>query len=121
MQFDWTLALPITLLLVYFLFMLQRYCWRIYRRFRLPADAAVTGAFNMGGQLDGTPPPTSEELAQQEQYEREMEQMRMQYAHLPESVRTAMGIGGGDGPPPGGGGASSSGAGPSGTAPSYPQ
>ena len=78
MQFDWTLALPITLLLVYFLFMLQRYCWRIYRRFRLPADAAVTGAFNMGGQLDGSPPPTSEELAQQEQYELHQRMSAMQ-------------------------------------------
>ena len=55
MQFDWTLALPMTLLLVYFLFILQRYCWRIYKRFRLPSDAAVTGAFNIGGQLDDAP------------------------------------------------------------------
>ena len=34
MQFDWTLALPLTLLLVYFLFILQRYCWRICERAR---------------------------------------------------------------------------------------
>ncbi len=26
----------------------HRYYWRIYRRFRLPAEAAVTGAFNIG-------------------------------------------------------------------------
>ena len=118
MQFDWTLALPITLLLVYFLFMLQRYCWRIYRRFRLPADAAVTGAFNMGGQLAGVggpaAGPTGDELAQQEVYSREMEAMRQQYAHYPESVRNAMGIGstnvGVMGAPPGMGG---DGAGPS--------
>ena len=52
MQFDWTLALPITLLLVYFLFILQRYVWRIYKRFRLPSDKAITGAFNFGGDVN---------------------------------------------------------------------
>ena len=121
MQFDWTLALPMTLLLVYFLFILQRYCWRIYKRFRLPSDAAVTGAFNIGGQLDDAPqqapgqPMTAE---QQEQYAREMAAIQQQYAHLPESVRAAMGIGAEGGMvPPGCGG--SSGAGPSGAGPSY--
>ena len=70
MQFDWTLALPMTLLIIYFLFILYRYYWRIYKRFRLPAEVAVTGAFNIGGQLGGAPPgvPTPEEL-QQEKYQ----------------------------------------------------
>ena len=117
MQFDWTLALPCTLLIVYFLFILQRHWWRIYKRFRLPSDSAVTGAFNIGGQLAATgvpEAPTAEEAAQNEQYEREMDQLRQQYAHYPESVRNAMGIGstnvGVMGAPPGMGG---DGAGPS--------
>ena len=117
MQFDWTLALPCTLLIVYFLFILQRHWWRIYKRFRLPSESAVTGAFNIGGQLAATgvpEAPTAEEAAQNEQYEREMDQLRQQYAHYPESVRNAMGIGstnvGVMGAPPGMGG---DGAGPS--------
>jgi len=130
MQFDWTLALPMTLLIFYFLYILQRYYLRIYKRFRLPSEAAVTGAFNIGGQLAGLsgaggaappgPPMTGDEAAQQEAYAREMEQLRQQYAHYPESVRATMGLGvepGAGGPPPGLGGPS--GAGPSGVGPGY--
>lgn len=120
MQFDWTLALPITLLLVYFLFILQRYVWRIYKRFRLPSDVSISGAFNVGGQLgepgDGQPGGGVVDPQQEAAYQAEMQAMRDQYAHLPESVRAQMGIGGGDGgggPPPGIGGAGPSGAGPS--------
>jgi hypothetical protein len=41
MQFDWTLALPMTLLIVYFIFILQRYSWRIcaWRRSHISASA----------------------------------------------------------------------------------
>ena len=53
MQFDWTLAMPMTLLIIYFLFILHRYYWRIYRRFRLPAEVAITGAFNVASGADG--------------------------------------------------------------------
>lgn len=102
-----------------------RNIWRIYRRFRLPSDAAVTGAFNMGGQLDdqaagaGTAPfgtrlepclaclcmrdacargvlaAAGPSQEQQEAYARELEYMQQQYAHLPEAVRAQMGIAGG--------------------------
>jgi hypothetical protein len=89
MQFDWTLALPMTLLIVYFLSKLQSHYWRIYKRFRLPAEAAVTGAFNMGGQLDGVAAggdggaqrhavPTAEQETAERQYAREMELMNQQ-------------------------------------------
>ena len=119
MQFDWTLALPITLLLVYFLFILQRYVWRIYKRFRLPSDKAITGAFNFGGDVneettDATQQhgggPSGQHNAQLEaQRQAELQALHAQYAHLPESVRLQMGLSG-----DGGGGAGPSGAGPSG-------
>jgi len=99
MQFDWTLALPMTLLIVYFLFILQRYYIRIYRRFRLPPESAVTGAFNMnnthaGSSSSAPPPPTAEEQALEER-------MRREYAHLPESVRASMGLTSGGATEPG--------------------
>jgi len=102
MQFDWTLSLPMTLLIIYFLFILQRYYWRIYRRFRLPAEAAVTGAFNVGGaqqRADGgasgvDAQQQAQQQAEQQEYERQMVELRQQYGHLPESVRAQMGLGG---------------------------
>jgi len=114
MQFDWTLALPVTLLLAYFLFILQRYCWRIYKRFRLPADLAVSGAFNVGGQVDEDQPgsgPSAEELAKHEAYQREVEARFG--GHLPEAVRAQMNLNAGAGDLGGGFGAGPSGAGPS--------
>mmetsp|Transcript_18999 Transcript_18999/g.48621 ORF Transcript_18999/g.48621 Transcript_18999/m.48621 type:complete len:243 (-) Transcript_18999:409-1137(-) len=102
MQFDWTLAMPMTLLIIYFLFILHRYYWRIYRRFRLPAESTVTGAFNVGPGAAG--PSYSADAQQQAQMEaqeraqqQEMEQLRSQYGHLPESVRASMGIAGSGG------------------------
>jgi hypothetical protein len=103
MQFDWTLSLPMTLLVIYFLILLYRYYWRIYRRFRLPPDAAVTGAFNVGSG-DGASSSSgydaaqrAQQEAQEREYQREMEEMRKTYGHLPESVRASMGIGGASG------------------------
>ena len=134
MQFDWTLALPMTLLIIYFLSKLQAHYWRIYKTFRLPAEIAVSGAFNVGGQLPGTPvgggggpsgmgpgaAQTPDEAAAESAYQQEMARMAQQYAHLPESVRASMGLtssaGCGSHPGMGGGGgqyAGSSGAGPS--------
>ena len=55
MQFDWTLALRACSRLLPFI--LQRHWWRVYKRFRLPSDSAVTGAFNAGGQLAATGVP----------------------------------------------------------------
>ena len=105
MQFDWTLALPMTLLIVYFLSKLQTHYWRIYKTFRLPSEAAVSGAFNVGGQLPGVAAggggpsgygaqatPTPEEAAAEREYQAEMARMAQQYAHLPESVRASMGL-----------------------------
>ena len=102
MQFDWTLALPMTLLIVYFLTKLWSHYVRIYKTFRLPAENAVTGAFNIGGQnLHGVPVgggggaggaaqnPTAEELAAEAAYQQELQQ---RYGHLPESVRAQMGL-----------------------------
>ena len=67
---------------------------------------AVSGAFNVGGQLPGTAAGggggpsgvgpqatmTPEEAAAEREYQREMARMSQQYAHLPESVRASMGL-----------------------------
>jgi hypothetical protein len=102
MQFDWTLALPMTLLIIYFLTKVQSHYFRIFKTFRLPADQAVTGAFNIGGQnLHGVPvgggggagasaaQPSAEEVATEAAYHQEIQQ---RYGHLPESVRAQMGL-----------------------------
>ena len=36
-----------TLVIIYFLHKINGYFWRIYTRFKLPADNVVTGAFNV--------------------------------------------------------------------------
>ena len=43
-----------TLVIIYFLFKINGYFWRIYTRFKLPANNVVTGAFNVnaGGGAD---------------------------------------------------------------------
>lgn len=130
MQFDWTLALPMTLLTIYFLTKVNAHYFRIFKTFRLPADQAITGAFNIGGQnLHGVPvgggggagggaaQPSQEELAAEAAYQQEIQQ---RYGHLPEAVRAQMGVemqlGGGGGGGNSGGGGGNSGAGPSGAA-----
>jgi len=101
MQFDWTLAMPMTLLIIYFLFILHRYYWRIYRRFRLPAEVAITGAFNVASGADGgggAGPSSGNEAEQQAQAEQEREYQRQMAdiaSKYPESVRASMGMGGG--------------------------
>jgi len=99
MQFDWTLSLPMTLLILYFLFILQRYYWRIYRRFRLPSEAVVSGAFNLAnatvtpdGAYDHAAAEAQKQAAEAEA-EQQMDHLRQQYGHLPESVRVSMGLG----------------------------
>jgi hypothetical protein len=85
MQFPWTLALPMTILICYFLYKIFTYFIRIYRRFRLAPDHVVTGAFNADGASDG--PRSAAEMAE----ERELQ---AQYANLPESVKASMGVAG---------------------------
>jgi len=83
MQFDWTLAMPMTVLICYFLFKIFHYFVRIYRRFRLAPDHVVTGAFNAEGQSAEAAAPSETELAEQRQ-------LQEQYANLPEAVRANM-------------------------------
>lgn len=85
MQFSWTLALPMTVLICYFLYKIFNYFIRIYRRFRLAPDRVVTGAFNADGASDG--PRSAAEMAE----ERALQE---QYANLPESVKASMGVAG---------------------------
>ena len=40
-------AVPMTLVIIYFLHKISGYFWRIYNRFKLPSDNVVTGAFNI--------------------------------------------------------------------------
>jgi len=128
MQFDWTLHLPMSLLIVYFLFRVYLYYARIYKRFRLPPESAVTGAFNLHGQLNPLPGGggAAQQQADDAEYARDMERIQQQYAHLPESVRASMGLTTSSTPaPPGMGGGGGFGgatgygeAGPSGAGPS---
>lgn len=83
MQFSWTLALPMTLVIFYFLYKIVSYFIRIYRRFRLAPDSVVTGAFN----ADGAGTPMDQEQAEQRQLQEQM-------ASLPESVRANLSLGG---------------------------
>ena len=67
MQFSWTLALPMTLVIFYFLYKIVSYFIRIYRRFRLAPDSVVTGAFNADGAgtpMDQEQAPTDESRRQ---------------------------------------------------------
>jgi len=110
MQFGWSLATPLTVLLVYFLYTIFMYFIRIYKRFRLEPNAVVTGAFNQdkaNGAADSQ--SASEEAAALEQ-QRELEK---QLAGLPESVRASLQMGGGGGG--GGGGGEAAGWGPTST------
>jgi len=88
MQFKWELAMPMTLLLGYFLYTIFKYFVRIYRRFRLAPDRVVTGAFNADKQAQSE--ALQRERAAQE--EKERRKMQEQMAHLPESVKASMGI-----------------------------
>merc|ERR1740117_904181 len=87
MQFDWSLAMPMTVLLAYFLVSICKYFIRIYRRFRLPPECVVTGAFNADASADSE----AEAVAQQEEALRSA-QLQAQLASLPESVRANMDI-----------------------------
>ena len=101
MQFDVTLAVPVTLLITYFLSSIYRYTIRIMRRFR--SKDVVTGAFSeekstggVGGSVAGgvgaaaQQPLSPEEQALAAQRERERAMMEQQFASLPESVRNSM-------------------------------
>mmetsp|Transcript_9271 Transcript_9271/g.28056 ORF Transcript_9271/g.28056 Transcript_9271/m.28056 type:complete len:225 (-) Transcript_9271:209-883(-) len=83
MQFSWKLALPMTILICYFLYKIFTYFIRIYRRFRLAPHHVVTGAFYTDNASDGpsSAAEVGEQLALQEQY-----------ANLPESVKANLGI-----------------------------
>merc|ERR1719230_1743625 len=77
MQFEWELAMPVSVLLMYFLWTVWRYFRRIVKRFQLQPGNVVTGAFNNGadaadggGAGGGVAAPTPEQLAR-EQAERE--------------------------------------------------
>ncbi len=73
---------------------------RIYKRFRLPAENAVTGAFVADGRSDGqyavdasaSQPQAEESARDRERRQAELAELRAQYAHLPEAVRSDMGI-----------------------------
>ena len=95
MQFSWALALPNSLMLCYFLVRIISGFVRIYRRFRLPAEFAVTGAFQADSARAAPAMPTPQE--RQESAAKEAaarEAASKEYAHLPESVRSQMGIAG---------------------------
>jgi len=57
-----------TLVIFYFLYKINGYFWRIYNRFKLPADNVVTGAFNLAG---------SDDSHYQSEVQRQEEQARM--------------------------------------------
>eukprot|EP00908_Phaeocystis_cordata_P007908 Transcript_18581.p1 GENE.Transcript_18581~~Transcript_18581.p1 ORF type:complete len:297 (-),score=102.67 Transcript_18581:98-988(-) len=94
MQFDWDLALPVSLLLMYFLWTVWRYFRRIVKRFQLQPTSVVTGAFGNDSSAGEQPAPSAEQLAREQQEREEQEQLRQQYANLPESVKASMGMGG---------------------------
>lgn len=105
--------MPVSVLLLYFLWTVWRYFRRIVKRFQLQPGHVVTGAFNNGDSSDaagGAPPPTPEQLAREQQEREEQARLQQQYASLPESVKASMGISSGGG---GQGEAGPSGAGPS--------
>ncbi|KAL1512188.1 hypothetical protein AB1Y20_005453 [Prymnesium parvum] len=91
MQFNAELAVPMTLVIIYFLVKIYGYFWRIYNRFKLPAENVISGAFN----VDASP---AENQARQAQQAAEMEELRKKYAQLPESVKSSLGISSGAGP-----------------------
>jgi len=97
MQFSWELAVPMTLVIIYFLHKINGYFWRIYNRFKLPADNVVTGAFNVTqDMMNSSAGEAGRQQQQQEEQARqqaEMAELQAKYAHLPESVKQSMGIG----------------------------
>jgi hypothetical protein len=107
MQFEWELALPVSILLLYFLWTVWRYFRRIVKRFQLQPTSVVSGAFNNDQAAQGAPEPTADQLAREQQEREEQLKLQQQYASLPESVKASMGIATPCGEP----GSSSSGAG----------
>jgi len=98
MQFSIDLALPLTILLVYFLYKIFAYFTRIFNRFRLDPNSVVTGAF----MSDSQRPPSDERQnavtpEQRREQDEQAAEARRQYDALPESVKMQMG--GGAGPP----------------------
>ena len=93
MQFEWTLAVPMTVVLAYFLFTIFKYFVRIYRRFRLPPESVVTGAFRAEHTSDAEPLTQQEAAAVAErarmskQEMQERKEMEATYRSLPEAVR----------------------------------
>ena len=67
MQFEWDLALPVSILLLYFLWTVWRYFRRIVKRFQLQPTSVVSGAFNNDQAAQGAPEPTAEQLAHEQQ------------------------------------------------------
>jgi len=98
MQFNWELAVPMTLVIIYFLHKIYGYFIRIYERFKLPAEAAITGAFNIASDKDDY--QTAQQQAEEEaRRAAEMAELHAKYAHLPEAVKSSMGISSGAGAP----------------------
>jgi len=88
----WAQAVPMTLVIFYFLYKINGYFWRIYNRFKLPADNVVTGAFNLAGSDDSHYQSEVQRQEEQARQAAEMAELHAKYAHLPESVKSSMGI-----------------------------
>ena len=95
--------MPVSVLLLYFLWTVWRYFRRIVKRFQLQPGNVVTGAFRADGAqgggdgAGGVAPPTAEQLAREQAEREEQAQLQAQYASLPESVKASMGMSGGQG------------------------
>ena len=66
MQFEWELALPVSILLLYFLWTVWRYFRRIVKRFQLQPTSVVSGAFNNEAAAQGVP-DAADQIAREQQ------------------------------------------------------
>ena len=82
MQFEWELALPVSILLIYFLWTVWRYFRRIVKRFQLQPTSVVSGAFNNEAAAQGVP-DTADQIAREQQAcsTRVLHMPRVYYTH----------------------------------------